>query len=93
MGGNEELTPLKAAVEILKNDTSGGSRNIFLLTDGGVGYGGQCTAAGLVEFGEEHKEFAAVHTIGIGSGVETQFCKDMAAKSHGECTIVTENEM
>jgi len=42
MGGNEELTPLRNAVEILKKDQSGGSKNIFLLTDGGVGIGGQC---------------------------------------------------
>jgi uncharacterized protein with von Willebrand factor type A (vWA) domain len=40
MGGNEELTPLKAAIEILKADKSGQSKNIFLLTDGGVGVGG-----------------------------------------------------
>jgi hypothetical protein len=70
MGGNEELTPLKAAVEILKNDHSGGSRNIFLLTDGGVGVGGNCSIPQLIEFGQDNKEFAAVNTIGVGSGVE-----------------------
>ena len=93
MSGNEELTPLKMSIDILKQDTSGCSRNIFLLTDGGVGCGGNCTIPQLIAFGEEHKEFAAVHTIGIGNGVEKNFCYDMAAKSGGHCTIVTEAEM
>jgi len=93
MGGNEELTPLKAAVDILREDNSGASRNIFLLTDGGVGCGGNCTIANLIDFGKENKDFAAVHTIGVGSGVELDFCKNMAAVSNGHCTIISENDM
>lgn len=40
MGGNEELTPLKAAFKLINSDTQGQSKNVFLLTDGGVGVGG-----------------------------------------------------
>jgi len=45
MDGNEELTPLKKSIDILKADKSGNIKNIFLITDGGVGYGGNCTIA------------------------------------------------
>ena len=93
MGGNEELTPLKAAFNLLDTDKSGCSKNIFLLTDGGVGYGGNCTAAQLVQYGKDHKQTAAVHTIGVGSGVEADFCREMAEKSGGKCTFVTETDM
>lgn len=93
MGGNEELTPLKAAVDILREDDSGASRNIFLLTDGGVGMGGNCSIPQLIDFGKENKDFAAVHTIGVGSGVELDFCKQMASVSNGHCTIVSESDM
>lgn len=93
MGGNEELTPLKAAIDLLKKDDKGHVKNIFLLTDGGVGVGGQCTIPQLLQFGRDNKDVAAIHTIGVGSGVELDFCHNIAKETDGKCLIVTENDM
>jgi hypothetical protein len=38
MGGNEEKKPLTSAVNLMKRSSDGEMKNIFLITDGGVGY-------------------------------------------------------
>lgn len=74
MRQNNEMQPLQNSIDILKKDEFGKSRNVFLLTDGGVGVGGTCTEEELLKFGEKNKDFATIHTIGLGDGVEKNFC-------------------
>ena len=87
-GGTQPLGAIQASHAILKADAFGKCKNIFLLTDGSVSYGPECQREG-----EINRDSAAVHTIAIGSGADRNFCKGMAEKAGGYCTIVTESEM